>query len=348
MIGAFKSGQVDAMLMVPHIAKPLERGGAGKIIGWLRDYLPDYQITVLLSSTKNIKEKPELVRKFLRAYSKGMADFNRVMLNQSKDPAATEAMVKLIHKYVYTSRPYAKAAPSIKAGAMYLNPGASLDPREHQAPARMAPVAGVRGEDGHAGADRRYQLRQGRTDSVVRKGQHRAGPLGGRPFIHDSRNARYVQGVERAVAMAEFPGMKTVRMRDRPAQVYRGDLCVVGSGAAGLSAALEAVRLGRTVVLVDAAPQLGGQAVGGRARHDLRPVPQRAGAQAPDPRRDGRPVRGPVRARRRRPAAGAGNLHSRLCAERLDALGGTPDRGMRHRPPCPGPSSAGSNTGTAM
>ena len=127
MIGAFKSGQVDAMLMVPHIAKPLDRAGAGKIIGWLRDYRPDYQITVLLSSTKNIKEKPELVKKFLRAYSKGMADFNRVMLNQAKDPAATDAMVKLIHKYVYTSRPYAKAAPSIKAGAMYLSPGASLD-----------------------------------------------------------------------------------------------------------------------------------------------------------------------------------------------------------------------------
>lgn len=127
MIGAFKSGQVDAMLMVPHIAKPLARAGAGKIIGWLRDYRPGYQITVLLSSTKNIKEKPELVKKFLRAYAKGIADFNTVMLNQSKDPAATEAMVKIIHKYVYTSRPYAKAAPSIKAGAMYLSPGASLD-----------------------------------------------------------------------------------------------------------------------------------------------------------------------------------------------------------------------------
>ncbi len=62
--------------------------------------------------------------------------------------------------------------------------------------------------------------------------------------------------------MNDFPGMRTVRMQDRPAQVYRGDLCVVGSGAAGLSAALEAVRLGRKVVLVDAAPQLGGQAVG--------------------------------------------------------------------------------------
>ena len=62
--------------------------------------------------------------------------------------------------------------------------------------------------------------------------------------------------------MTEFPGMKTVRIQDRPARVYRGDLCVVGSGAAGLSAALEAVALGQSVVLVDAAPGLGGQAVG--------------------------------------------------------------------------------------
>ncbi len=127
MIGAIKSGQVDAMIMVPHIAKPLDRAGAAKIIGWLRDYAPNYQISVLITSTKNIKERPELVKKFLRAYAKGIADFNRVMLNQKKDPAATEAMVKIIHKYVYTSRPYEKAARSIKAGAMYLNPGAAID-----------------------------------------------------------------------------------------------------------------------------------------------------------------------------------------------------------------------------
>ena len=62
--------------------------------------------------------------------------------------------------------------------------------------------------------------------------------------------------------MAQFPGMKTVRIQDRPAQVYRGDLCVVGSGAGGISAALEAARLGQQVVLVDAAPGIGGQAVG--------------------------------------------------------------------------------------
>src|ERR671931_1213637 len=40
------------------------------------------------------------------------------------------------------------------------------------------------------------------------------------------------------------------------------DICVVGAGIAGVSAALEAARLGRSVVLVDAAPALGGQAIG--------------------------------------------------------------------------------------
>jgi len=39
------------------------------------------------------------------------------------------------------------------------------------------------------------------------------------------------------------------------------DVCVVGAGIAGLSAALESARLGRAVVLVDALPVIGGQMV---------------------------------------------------------------------------------------
>lgn len=40
-----------------------------------------------------------------------------------------------------------------------------------------------------------------------------------------------------------------------------GDICVVGAGIAGVSAAIEAARLGRKVILVDGLPTLGGQAV---------------------------------------------------------------------------------------
>ena len=48
---------------------------------------------------------------------------------------------------------------------------------------------------------------------------------------------------------------------NRPAQTVSADICVVGAGIAGVSAAIEAAQLGRKVVLVDGLPALGGQAV---------------------------------------------------------------------------------------
>lgn len=55
------------------------------------------------------------------------------------------------------------------------------------------------------------------------------------------------------------------RIRCRPAgatQTVSVDVAVLGSGIAGISAALEATRLGRRVAVIDAAPQLGGESVG--------------------------------------------------------------------------------------
>lgn len=51
--------------------------------------------------------------------------------------------------------------------------------------------------------------------------------------------------------------------RRPPGNIKRieADICVVGSGAAGISAALEAARAGKRVTLVEASPSLGGQAV---------------------------------------------------------------------------------------
>ena len=126
MIGALKSGQVDAMAIVPHIAAGLIKGGAAKEIGKIQD-ISDYQVTTIFTSTKNATDNKDIVKRFLKAYAKGIADYDAVMQHQDKDPAATEAMVDLIHKYVYASRPREKAAPSIKAGAVYLNEGAALN-----------------------------------------------------------------------------------------------------------------------------------------------------------------------------------------------------------------------------
>jgi 2-polyprenyl-6-methoxyphenol hydroxylase-like FAD-dependent oxidoreductase len=46
-----------------------------------------------------------------------------------------------------------------------------------------------------------------------------------------------------------------------PAHEIRADVCVVGAGIAGLSAAIESAQLGRDVVLLDSLPVIGGQMV---------------------------------------------------------------------------------------
>lgn len=62
---------------------------------------------------------------------------------------------------------------------------------------------------------------------------------------------------------AELIPTRTVRRSgSRALQTVKADICVLGAGISGVSAALEAAKLGRKVVLVDGAPALGGQAIG--------------------------------------------------------------------------------------
>src|SRR6185369_17657197 len=58
----------------------------------------------------------------------------------------------------------------------------------------------------------------------------------------------------------EIP-VRTVRRGKGAGWKVKADVCVVGAGISGTSAALEAARLGKKVVLVDGLPALGGQAV---------------------------------------------------------------------------------------
>ena len=127
VIGAIKSGQVDAWSIVPHIAKPLDKGGSVHIIGNVADYIPDYQVTVVFTSADNAANKRDTTEAFLRAFSKGAADFNAALVDKTAGDEAAEDMVKLIHKYVYTDRPYEKAAPSIRNGAMRISKDAALN-----------------------------------------------------------------------------------------------------------------------------------------------------------------------------------------------------------------------------
>jgi hypothetical protein len=63
--------------------------------------------------------------------------------------------------------------------------------------------------------------------------------------------------------MTEHIATRTVSRRTKPRQqAVKADICVLGAGISGVTAALEAAKLGNTVVLVDGAPAIGGQAIG--------------------------------------------------------------------------------------
>ena len=127
IIGAMKSGQVDAWSIVPHIAKGLAGAGAVQIIGDVATYLPNYQVTTVFTSADNAANERAKTGAFVDAFSQGAADYNAVMVDKTEGEAAMDEMVNLIHKYVYTDRPIEKAAKSIIAGSMRINQGAALN-----------------------------------------------------------------------------------------------------------------------------------------------------------------------------------------------------------------------------
>ncbi|OKH90201.1 ABC transporter substrate-binding protein [Thalassospira sp. TSL5-1] len=131
MIGALKTGQVDSMIIVPHIAKPLANAGAAHIIGWVKDYDP-YQVGGLFTSTRNVEERRDVVEHFVKAYQKGVADYRAALLAKDANGKlvksdSTDEILKIVHKYVYAEDPEEKAFPKIRNGAMFITKDARLD-----------------------------------------------------------------------------------------------------------------------------------------------------------------------------------------------------------------------------
>jgi len=127
VIGALKSGQIDAWSIVPHIAKPLAGSGAVHIIGDVADFLPNYQVTTVFTSAKNANDDRGLTETFLKGFGMGVADYNATMVDKQNGDEAITEMVNLIHKYVYTDRPIEKASKSIINGSMRINKDAAIN-----------------------------------------------------------------------------------------------------------------------------------------------------------------------------------------------------------------------------
>ena len=127
VIAALKSGQIDAWSIVPNIAAGLTRSGEVVEIGTVADYIDGYQVTTVFTSKANTEDRRDVVERFLGAFSKGIADYNAALVDKTMPQAEADAIVAMIHKYIFTDQPLEQAAGRIRAGAMRINEGAKLN-----------------------------------------------------------------------------------------------------------------------------------------------------------------------------------------------------------------------------
>ena len=126
VIGAIKTGDVDAWAIVPNIGEGLVAAGAAKRIAYVADYLPDYQVTTVFTSSKIAAGDRPKAEAFLRAFSKGAKVVNAALLDKSLSEAETQEVLAMIHKYVYQDQPAEKAYASIQNGPMQIAPDCAL------------------------------------------------------------------------------------------------------------------------------------------------------------------------------------------------------------------------------
>lgn len=121
IIGALRTGQIDAWSIVPNLGKPLADSDEIVGIGWISDYIPDYQVTTIFTSTAIANEREELVNRFLAGYSRGVADHNNALVDKTTDDAEAEAVMRIIAQYIAADQPFERSSVSIRNGAMRIN-----------------------------------------------------------------------------------------------------------------------------------------------------------------------------------------------------------------------------------
>lgn len=127
VIAALKSAQIDAWSIVPNIAGALTKGPEVVEIGKVSDYVDNYQVTTVFTSTRNVNDHKDLVKRFLAGLSMGIDDYNAAFVDKTMGADDVAAVTEMVHKYVYADQPIEKAGPRIASGAMRINNNARLN-----------------------------------------------------------------------------------------------------------------------------------------------------------------------------------------------------------------------------
>lgn len=127
LVSALASDQVTWAIIAPPISTQLIAKGAVVELSRYADYA-GYQFGAVFAGREVIEKQPDMVRRFLRAYRKGLKDYS--VLNSAKaDDATAEARgtAALLAGYVYPDEPAESAVGKILGSALYVEPDGEVD-----------------------------------------------------------------------------------------------------------------------------------------------------------------------------------------------------------------------------
>jgi NitT/TauT family transport system substrate-binding protein len=123
MISALSGGQADATIITGAAAVAIDQRKEGKLLGWVGDETP-WQMGVLWTSTKIIRERQDMIGRFLRAYRRGARDYHDAFTGSNEERAdgpTTTEIVAIIAKYT------GLAAMQIEQTVAYTDPALRID-----------------------------------------------------------------------------------------------------------------------------------------------------------------------------------------------------------------------------
>ena len=121
-------GQVDAAMMPSTFFTQALQAGKVKLLGYAGDIVP-WQLGGVFTSTKMANEHADTVRRFLRAYKRGVQDYHDAFTGpdeKRRDGPQAAAIIEILGKYL------GQTAEQLKPGISYLDADARLDAKDVQ------------------------------------------------------------------------------------------------------------------------------------------------------------------------------------------------------------------------
>jgi len=125
LVAGIKTGKVAWAIIAPPVATDLVESGTMVVLSRYSDH-GSYQFGVVFGKAATLDSRPEVVRRFVRGYKKGLQDYS-VLNNPAADEAEVEATARIVARHVYPGQPLDVGAAKIRKSALYVDPAGDVD-----------------------------------------------------------------------------------------------------------------------------------------------------------------------------------------------------------------------------